>query len=189
MDITEPFEKYVPDFQYELNDLSQFNDEQIKGAILYRVVYSLCKHIFSDDIGKWFEYTCILLGQLKSEHSALEFLKTALKYVSNTSEKIDEETIQRSIQKALPVQGEKVMPTLVEKWLEQGREEGMEKGIEKGKVEGLQEGIQLALRLQFGIEGLPLCERVKNIHSLEKLKQIEDILLKSNSIDEIAPYF
>ncbi len=131
----------------------------------------------------------------------LEFLKTALKYVSSTSEKIDEETIQRSIQKALPVRGEKVMPTLVEKWLEQGRDEGIEKGfkqgleqgleqgIEQGKVEGLQDGIQLALKLRFGSEGLPLCERVKIINSIEKLKQIEEALIESESIDDIESYF
>ncbi len=197
VDMPIPCVKYVPDFQYELNNLSQFSDEQIKGQILNRAVYTLCKHIFSDDIGKWFEYTCTLLSQLESNQTALEFLETALKYVSTTSEKIDEETIQKSLQKALPVQGEKVMPTLAEKWFaqgkeegrEEGREEGKEEGIETGIVVGLQDGIQLALKLKFGAEGLPLCERVKTIDSLEELKQIKEILLQSDSINEIKPYF
>ncbi len=191
------YANYIPDFQYELSDLSRYSDKQIKGKILYRVVYSLFKHIFSDDIGKWFEYICILLSQLESEQTALEFLETALKYLVKASEKIDEKTIQQSVQKALSIRGEKVMPTLAEKWKQEGIEIGIEKGIERGREEGvekgilvgLQDGIQLALKLKFGAEALPLCERVKNIDSLGKLKQIEEMLLQSKSLDEIGSYF
>ncbi len=189
--------KYIPDFQYELSDLSQYSDKQIKGQILYRAMYSLCKHIFSEDIGKWFEYTCNLLSELESEQTALEFLETALKYLCSATDKIDEKTIQQGIQKALPERGGELMPTLAEKWMEQGFEKGIEKGrvagkeegLQEGKREGLQEGIQLALKMKFGAEGLPLCERVKNIASIEKLKQIEEFLLKTDSLDEIHSYF
>ncbi len=192
MDIPKPCTKYVPDFYYELNDLSQYSDDEIKVPIINRAMYLLLKHIFSEDIGKWFDYTCILLSQLESEQTALEFLETALKYLSSASEEIDEKTIQQSIKKALPMRGERVMPTLVEKWLEQGREEGreegIEKGIEKGKIEGLQEAIQIVLKSKFGAEGISLCERVNNIDSVEKLKQIEEKLLQSDSIEEIGFY-
>ncbi len=126
-----------------------------------------------------------MISQLENKQTALEFLETALKYLSGASEKIDEITIQQSIQKNLARAGRNSYANTCRKWLEQGRE----KGIEKEKVEGLQEAIQIVLKSKFGAEGVSLCEQVNNIDSVEKLKQIEEFLLKSDSIDEIQPYF
>ncbi len=65
------------------------------------------------------------------------------------------------------------MPSLAEKWYEQG------------KQEGLYEAIELGLQLKFGKEGKKLFSEVKRIKNINKLKTIKDLLLKAESLQEV----
>ena len=40
----------MPGFEYLLYDLSEYSDEEIKGAVVLRVAFLLLKHIFSSDL-------------------------------------------------------------------------------------------------------------------------------------------
>lgn len=72
-------EKYIPNFEYWLCDLSTYSDAEIKGNIILRVMLGLLKYImhleFSDKVGQ-------ILGLLDALHkrdTGLEYLETALR--------------------------------------------------------------------------------------------------------------
>ncbi len=50
-------------------------------------------------------------------------METLLRYIANATDKIDEEDIKKAIKQI--EKGGDIMPTLAEKWIEQGRMEGM----------------------------------------------------------------
>ncbi len=195
---------YIPEFLFELNDLSRFDDDEVKGKIITRVALLLLKNIYSEDIGKRFENICKLLRELKNKQTALEFLETALKYVCNATENVKEENIHQGIINALGSEGEQIMPTIAEQWreegrirglkegleqgLEQGIEQGLEQGREVGKIEGLQEGIKLALELKFGTDSTFLFPHIDNTEDIQKLKEIEIALRTVENIQEIQPF-
>jgi len=58
-----------------------------------------------------------LLNELSDRQTALEYLETILRYVSQASDEITEETLRQAVEEAFPEGGE-VMSTLAEKWVE-----------------------------------------------------------------------
>ena len=63
-------------------DLSEYSDEEIKGAVVLRVVFLLLKHIFSSDLPEKFPGILGLLKDLLNKRNGLEYLETVLRYVS-----------------------------------------------------------------------------------------------------------
>ncbi len=182
---TDEGKEFVPDFRYYLFDLSRYTDEEIKGAILSRAILLLFKYIYAQDFGKKYVNICELLGKLDDEKTALEFLKLALEYIGNATDKITVEQLQEGIQKALPTIGGAVVPTLFEQIRAEGRDEGREEGKTIGLKEGLLEAIHLALEIKFGDEGLILFERMKTITDMEKLNKIKSALRTAENVGQI----
>lgn len=67
---------------------------------------------------------------------------SSLNYIVSTKDITSKKLIK--ILEESEIQGGEIMPTLAQRWIEQGieqgYEEGMEKGVLKGKVEGIKEG-------------------------------------------------
>ena len=61
----------VPDFEYLLYDLSEYSDEEIKGAVVLRVAFLLLKNIFSSDLPEKFPGILGLLKDLLNNPHAL----------------------------------------------------------------------------------------------------------------------
>ena len=49
-DLPEALQGLLPDFRYLLCDLTQYRDEDIRGAVTLKVAFLLMKHIFSNDL-------------------------------------------------------------------------------------------------------------------------------------------
>lgn len=58
----------------------------------------------------------------------MEYLETVLSYPSSGTDKVDEEDMSRA-EGAFPFTGGEIMPTIAEKWIEQGVTEGIQQGI------------------------------------------------------------
>ncbi len=185
----EGMEDYTPNFKFYLFDLSQYNDDDLKGAIVSRVVLLLFKHIFDEDFGERFISICKLLGELREEKSALEFMRSVLEYIGNAAEHISKDEVREGIREALPQKGEELMPTLFEQIRQEGRLEGRQEGRQEGRnsglIEGLQKGIQLALELKYGQEGLAFYPQIKEIDSIDRLYEIEGVLRESVTLEEL----
>ena len=77
------------------------------------------------------------------------------------------------------------MPTLAEKWIEQGWEEGFRQGLQQGRLEGLLSSIASLLALRFGCEGLRLLPEIRKIQDADVLYTVEKVLRIAKSLDEV----
>src|SRR5690606_5162606 len=121
---------YWPSFRYELRDLSQYSDQEIRDTAWTRIALLVMKHIYDRDLAERLPSLFMLFRHLKDAGSALEYLRTVLIYLAAASDRITEPILAQAVQTALRDGGGDVMPTLVEKWIEQGRAEGREEGRE-----------------------------------------------------------
>jgi hypothetical protein len=58
-----------------------------------------------------------LLGKLRVKKTGLEYLETMLKYVVNAADRITDEDLRKIV---METEGGKLMPTIAQKWLEEG---------------------------------------------------------------------
>ncbi|MCP4148913.1 MAG: Rpn family recombination-promoting nuclease/putative transposase, partial [bacterium] len=73
--------RYVPDFDYNLNDISHIPDEEIKGTILLRILFTTLKYIFSPKLKHKLPEIFRLFDELKDRTRGTEYLEVLLRYV------------------------------------------------------------------------------------------------------------
>ncbi|MGZ8247262.1 Rpn family recombination-promoting nuclease/putative transposase [Methylomagnum sp.] len=133
---------YVPEFQYELCNLTLPDPEAIRGTVLSRLVLLGLKHIFDPDPKQALADILPLVRDILDRNTALEMLEVLLRYYVQTTKVLEEDDIYDLIEAT----GEDDMTTFIDRYIEQGRQQGlfagMEKGMEKGREEGLLKGRQ-----------------------------------------------
>jgi predicted transposase/invertase (TIGR01784 family) len=184
-DCPEAFKSYIPDFRYLLCDLTRYSDEEIKGAVILRTGLLLLKHIFSDDLGNRLPNILGLLGDLLEKRSGLEYLETVLKYVASGTYGVTEETLKEAVIEGLKDKGGHIMPTLAEKWIEQGIQEGIQQGVLIGQLQSAREAVIENLDTRFGVVPRSIINTVDEIAEITILK----ILLKKSIIAESLDQF
>lgn len=104
--------------------------------------------------------------------TAAEFLYVALRYVSVAAEQVTKEELAAAYQKVISDQGDDIMPTLAEQWIEEGKQEGLQQGLREGKKQGILNSIVDLLRLRFDVAPPVLTERLATIEEPETLSLI-----------------
>ncbi|MGH2544118.1 MAG: Rpn family recombination-promoting nuclease/putative transposase [Ardenticatenaceae bacterium] len=168
---------YWPEFSYHLTDLTAFRDEEIKGAVVVRVVALVFKYLHDRALGTRLPDILLTLRELASQETGLEFLETLLRYLSATADQVTEEELRRAVTTAFADRGGTQMATLAEKWFGQG--------LEQGRREGLLAGIQLGLELRFGAEGLRLLPEIATIEEVGVLRAIHAALKTAGHPDDL----
>jgi len=175
---------FVPDYHYWLFDLSQFSDDAIRGQVMQRVTMQVLKHVFRDDLATVMLEIVPLLRELVTQRTGLEYLETLLRYLSQGTDKITEQELDQVVQQVFS-EGGTTMPSLAEKWIEQGRQQGLEQGLQQGLQQGLLASIELGLELRFGNEGLRLLAEVRKIEDVDILYVIKEGLKLAETPQEI----
>ncbi len=123
---------YQADFTYHLCDLSAMSDDEIKGHAALRAGMSLLKYIFSEEL--WPRLAGLFaLYKLLPEQSGLEYLRTALRYLSATTQQTEVPRVRQALAQAFPANEGGLMQTMAQAWIEEG--------FIKGRQEGRQEGV------------------------------------------------
>lgn len=164
--------EYVPDFKYELHDLSEYSDEEIRGTIMARVTMLLLKHVFEPDVSNRLPEIFALLKELSGKKTGLQYFESLVKYVFSNVDGITVDRMKTIVDNALlEDKGEYIM-TLAERL----RKEGFGEGHEEGFGEGLFEAVELGVSIKFGDtkESRAVIEKVKNIKNVELLKALKD---------------
>jgi len=148
-DMPPGLESYVPAFEYELCDLASLSDGEVKGMVILKTALLALKHIRNNDIAEKLPGIFTLLSELATKTTGLEYLETLLRYVTSASDSVDAEMLINVLESALPNTGETIMPTLAQKWMEEGELRGLEKGREEGRKQGEASIFNRLLQLKF----------------------------------------
>jgi predicted transposase/invertase (TIGR01784 family) len=124
------FEPYIPDFSFNLQDVSHMPDEDIQGSSLLRMILTTFKYIHSPGIRNKLWDIFKLFLELENKNNISEYLEALVTYLVNSPGKLTEEELQEPVNRLIE-EGGANMETIFEKWVEKG----VEKGIEKGKIE------------------------------------------------------
>jgi predicted transposase/invertase (TIGR01784 family) len=143
----------IPNFLYQLIDLSTYAADDLRGSTKLRLSLLALKNVFRPDQQTRIDELMALGSRLPGEYEdGVEYLLKVLTYYITGAKGIAKEDLRTAVRQALPRQEEQIMSTLAEEWVKEGFEEGFEKGIEKGIEQGIEQGMSkgaadLALRL------------------------------------------
>jgi len=153
VEVPEALRPYLPQFQYYLSDFSHLSDETIRGEIWLRVNLAVLRHIFDPDLHQELDGLIDLIFQLLEQKTGLEYIRTVLYYLSEATERVSREDIQKALLRQ-GTQGENVMATIAQEFIQQGLEEGLEKGIKQGIKQGIELGIEKGVEqgVEQGVE-------------------------------------
>ena len=150
---------YLPEFRYHLADLSQYSDEEIKTRIERAVILQIgllsLKYIYAEDVGQQLAKIIRLIYELLDQETATAYIQTVLRYMAAGSDKLSQEDLKTIVLKVIE-EGDDLMPTLAEQWVEEGREEGEKIGLKKGREEGRDAALSVLRRLLATRFGVPL---------------------------------
>lgn len=188
---------YWPQFRYELQDLSAFDDEEIQGTVQLQIGLLVLKYIFDPALRGRLGDIFLMFRELEEAKSALEYFRTVLYYIGNASKHLAAEEMVTIVQQTLADEGNEIMQTVANYWIEQGVEKGVEQGIKKGVEQGIEQGIGQGieqgieqsilelLAVRFGSVDLEVTERITAVTNLTTLRQ----LLRHAALAETADEF
>lgn len=178
------FAAFLPDFRYQLCDLSAYSDEEIQGEALLRVVLLVMRYVFRGDLNERLPGILALLRELARTASGLEFLEIVLRYLSAAASQLEEEGLQHAMETAFPETGGDVMPTIAEKWIEQGLEQGLERGLERGMLQATREAILDILKIRFFFVPANTAAAINAIDDTDALRRLRAAAITASSLDD-----
>ena len=168
--------KYVPDFEYILTDLHNYEPEEIPHDLKLFYGFIFMKYIHD----KWSNFELAFsnagkfLKDLIASPGGLEFLKMCLIYLSTRECNFKE--VNKILVENLSYKGDEIAMTLAETLKKEGREEGREQGRVEGREVGREEGEAKAKKrvakqmLQEGLD-ITLIAKVCDL-SIEEVKTL-----------------
>jgi predicted transposase/invertase (TIGR01784 family) len=161
----DPLRAYWPAFRYHLLDLSPYSDIEIKGAVLSQAALSLFHHLGDPDFAERLPDIFRLLREMGDAETAQETLRAMLRYIAAAGEEISEPIVANALHTAFADEtGDEIMPTLAEKWIEQGREQGVQQGV--------RDSILDLLSVRFGEAPLTMAEQLREIDDAATLRRL-----------------
>ncbi len=145
-----PLAPYLPDFRYVLCDLSGLDAAEIQGNALLRVALLTMKYIGDPQLAARLPEIFGLLSVFGEQRTVLGYLETLLRYLAAAAVTVSEADVRRALVEVLPILEERIMPTMVETWLERGRTEGHTEGLAKGIQTGEKRMLLRLLERRFG---------------------------------------
>ncbi|MBD3314363.1 MAG: hypothetical protein GF344_01135, partial [Chitinivibrionales bacterium] len=177
----------VPEFAVELYDISHLPDESIRGEMMVRATLMLMKHIFDPHLLEELPRILSLWQEVATAKGAVDCLEIIIRYLAATLPSEKREDFSRAVVKSIK-ESEGIMPTIAQKWVEEGFEKGVEKGIElgvdKGKIIDKQAVLIHLVDRKFGISEAQK-QKVLGTEDAVKLDAALDKILFAGSVEEV----
>jgi predicted transposase/invertase (TIGR01784 family) len=162
----------IPDFKFNLFDISHVPDEEIKGEILLRILFQTLKHVKFPELAQKLPGIFRLFLELEDKRKGTEYLEVILRYLASSTNDLKEGDLRESVTKTI-IEGGDIMSTIADNWMKIGIDKGVEIGIDKGVKIGKNEST-----LNFAInslkEGIPIKLISKITHLTEdELEQLK----------------
>jgi len=189
-DYPEAMALFIPDFQYLLWDASGYSDQEIKGKVMLRAALLTMKYIFREDLREHLSELFGLLRELSEKKTGMEFIETMIRYLLNAAPKehLTYEDVKDAVERALSDRGGKIMPTIADSLIEEGKkqglQEGVQQGIQQGSIQKAREAVIDSLEARFDIVPESVIKTIDEINDPSILKIFLRKAVKVESIDE-----
>ena len=184
---SDSFKAYVPDFVFAFFSVRGVDAQKVQENVILRFYVEMIESLDSPQIKEMLPRLVQGFVQALGSHTATEYIEIFFKYLTKASGVLEKRDFQRALS-YLPEGGERVMNTLADQWMEQGKNEGRTEGIALGEQRGeLRKSRELLLRninARFGTINRDIVERIKEIQSVEILDGLFDMSLRTSSFDE-----
>lgn len=146
---------YVPNFKFLLYDVSRYTDEEIKGTAQLKILFTLFRDLYADDIQRRNESifrSIYYLNELENKQTATGYLETFIRYIFSVAKDFTKQDMERMIREIDTTnwKGSEVVLTLADILRKEGMEIGIEKGIEIGETKALANTAILLLTNKLG---------------------------------------
>ena len=186
----------IPDYKYLLYDLSRYTDEQIKGAVINKIVMTMMRDMPREDIIQILKFVlkaAIILLELEDKQTGMEYLETLVRYLLSARSDLTKghfNELVKKIETIYPEGSERIM-TLAEMFREEGMErgiiKGMEQGIEKGETKALVRTAIKLLTRKFGSVPEDIKQGISKLDA-STLDVILDRVLDYESLEDVKRY-
>ena len=126
---------YVPACVYHLIDLSDYRDDELRGAVMLQTALLTLKYIFRDELSERLPEILGLLRDLAQSSKGLDYVRTLLRYLAQAAsiDRLSGDQLRQAVTQTLSG-GDELMLTIAEQWEQQATERRIEKGIEQGEA-------------------------------------------------------
>ena len=102
-------------------------------------------------------------------------------YVSRGTDRVDEEDVRRAVEEVFTDIGGEIMPTIAERWIEQGFQQGVQQGILQSDREAV-----IVISLSYVLKVVPeaTVNRLNEIYDPSILKIFRRKAIKADSLEE-----
>jgi hypothetical protein len=185
-----PWSCYVPDFEYDLCDLSRFTDERIVGSPKLRAGLRLMKHIFEQELSEPLKQIAAELKALPSAQARQHLLPMAV-YVGATKGKPAMREFEQSVRSYFPTLKGEIMETysmtLIKQGVKEGRQQGLQQGLQQGRREEALAFVLRLLKRSLGNLSARAEARIRKL-SLEQLEQLGEDLLNFKQASDLTTW-
>ncbi|MFD1388883.1 Rpn family recombination-promoting nuclease/putative transposase [Oceanobacillus oncorhynchi subsp. oncorhynchi] len=197
-------QKYVPDYEFFLYDVSGYKDENVQLNVFLRIILMVFRDIRKKDIHAVVNtiYQAVdYLRQLQDQTRAIAYLKTLFYYIFRVQRHLTKKQFYDIIDHIGNTyqEGSELTMTLAEIFRNEGKEEGRAEGKAEGKAEGRAEGIvegkaealaNTTIRLITKFVAPPSKDIKKKIYKQEisTLETIIDHIDELETIEDVKQY-
>ena len=125
---------------------------------------------------------------MRQQEDALRYLEAVIRYVAAAGRNVSAEDVRAAI-KAVAPEGDAMIGTIAQEWLQQGLQQGEQRGEQRGLRQGLLAGIRLGLKLKFGLAGAALMPEIAQIEDVALLQTIGDAIELAATPDEVRQVY
>jgi predicted transposase/invertase (TIGR01784 family) len=179
----EVLQAYWPQFRYELQDLARLSDEAVIGTANLQIGMLLMKYILYPELREQLLDIFFLFRDLTETQTSLEYFRTVLYYIANASKHLTVEDVVIVVKQTLAEEGNDIMQTIAEYWVEQGVEQGVEEGRQI-----LQESILDVLQVRFDLADTEIRRRITAVSDLTILRQLMHHAALAPTADEFLAH-
>jgi len=182
---------YIPNFRFELSDVSHMPEEEIKGEVELRIVLTAFRYIFHPEIMSRLKNIFQLFRELPDKTKFNEYLELMLIYLGSNIKNVEPDQLQDAVNEAFK-EGGATMSTVFQQVLEKGKEIGVKEGEEIGKEIGKEIGIKegeekksLRVALNCLIKGMDV-KTIAEITDLpvERIELLKTAVRKGNTAQQ-----
>lgn len=124
----EPFRAYVPQWRTEFCDVQRLDLDRLHHQVVVQATLLMLRHIFDPRMQGKLAHVLGLLYNLEQTDTRMEYIEVFLRYAVSCAD-LDEEDISEALKNMPLSMKEENMPTLAQKWMEQGRQKGQQETL------------------------------------------------------------